>query len=389
MSSDWTCHIRQECVGSEARFELPVRPLDPLRLVGVGVTVVGVVFVVWPLGWLWQIGRKVFEGWPEPAEIMPVVFLLVFVAAGSVPLLLGLAILFGRCLVEWKDGQLHCTEIIGAFRWHRRVPPKPIRRLVVGAASTQIGNAASRERQVFAVLQAQFDDGSKKVVVLGYPKDWLVGLAHELCGYIGAKPVVISTPAVGGAESAPGGGDETEPLDQPAASNVQLDEHATGLRLVVPPAGVQGVSKGLFLFGLLWCGFMIVFTAGMATSALKNNKIEWGLAAFVIGFWAVGLGMLAAAINMGRRTATLTVAGGRLCVETKGLFGAKRLEWHRSELAAIPANASGMKVSNRPVIELQIHTVAGKKIGLLAGRDEAALRWMANCLGRALQLPAR
>jgi hypothetical protein len=47
-----------------------------------------------------------------------------------------------------------------------------------------------------------------------------------------------------------------------------------------------------------------------------------------------------------------------------------------------------MEVNGRPVLELQIHPVGGKKWGLLAGRDEDELRWMATALRRALKLPA-
>ena len=63
--------------------------------------------------------------------------------------------------------------------------------------------------------------------------------------------------------------------------------------------------------------------------------------------------------------------------------------WSRGEIAAIRADASGMEVNDRPVIELQIHPVSGKKFGVLAGRNEEELRWMATELRRALNVPAR
>lgn len=50
---------------------------------------------------------------------------------------------------------------------------------------------------------------------------------------------------------------------------------------------------------------------------------------------------------------------------------------------------AAMEVNERPVIELQIHPVVGKKAGFLAGRDEAELRWIAAHLRRALKVPAR
>ena len=41
------------------------------------------------------------------------------------------------------------------------------------------------------------------------------------------------------------------------------------------------------------------------------------------------------------------------------------------------------------MIELQIQPRTGKKTGLLAGRNEQELRWLATRLRQALQVPAR
>jgi hypothetical protein len=134
---------------------------------------------------------------------------------------------------------------------------------------------------------------------------------------------------------------------------------------------------------------MAVVTTLTMLPGTKTEGSIWELVLVVLGFWAIGLGMLAVAINLGQRTATLTVEGGRLRVETIGLFGVKQLEWSRGEVAAIRADASGMEVNHRPVLELQIHPVAGKKVSLLAGRDEVELRWMATRLRQPLSVPAR
>ena len=119
------------------------------------------------------------------------------------------------------------------------------------------------------------------------------------------------------------------------------------------------------------------------------NGSIWVAILAMLGFGAVGLGMMAIAINLGRRTATFAAESGRLCVETKSLFGARQLEWSSGEINAIRADASNMEVNHRPVLELQIHPVTGKKVGLLAGRNENELRWMATRLRQALNVPAR
>jgi hypothetical protein len=146
---------------------------------------------------------------------------------------------------------------------------------------------------------------------------------------------------------------------------------------------------GLFFGALVWCVVLAVITTVILLPGTKVEGPLWLIVLVMLGFWAIGLGLLAGAINLGRRTARLTVEGGRLRIETVGLFGAKQQEWSRGEIAAIRADASGMEVNHRPVIELQIHPVTGKKVGLLGGRDVAELRWLATRLRRALDVPAR
>ena len=48
-----------------------------------------------------------------------------------------------------------------------------------------------------------------------------------------------------------------------------------------------------------------------------------------------------------------------------------------------------MTVNDKHVIELQIHPKGGTKIGLLAGRDEEELRWLATMLRRTLRDPSQ
>lgn len=180
-------------------------------------------------------------------------------------------------------------------------------------------------------------------------------------------------------------------VEQPPDSRVQLEEHAGGICLMVPPAGVGRGSKGLFFFGLVWCLAMVLFTA-MAVYVIPNQNTQGPTAllwVFLLVFWLIGIGLLLGALNMGKRSAVLTADRDRLTVEVRGLFGAKQREWRRDELEAIRADASGMVVNNRPVVELQIHPRAGRKVGLLAGRNEDELRWMAGRLRSALRLPAR
>lgn len=388
MIGDWSNEVRRECAGSNARFEFPVRPLGWGKLLGAFLVGFAVLFCWGPAQMVWEFIQDWIEHGPDVGNLLFGVFLVLFVVAGCLPAMIGLLILFGRCRVEWKDGRLRSTEILGPLRWTHRMPAKPIRKLEVSAVTSRSGGAPRQRLDRLGALTAEFEDGSKRLVVLGYPKDWLLGLAEELKLYVGGAAFSAGPAQVAVVERLSPEEVDDDGLEQPPDSLVVLEQNISGVRLTVPPAGLWRGSVGFFAFALMWCAFMVVLTVMMVSSGLRKHDGIWIPILFIVVFWAVGLGMLASAINMGRRTATLDVQGGRLCVETKGLFGAKRLEWSQAEIAAIRADSSGMEVNERPVIELQIYPIAGKKVGLLAGRDEDELRWMAARLRGALQVPA-
>ncbi len=109
-------------------------------------------------------------------------------------------------------------------------------------------------------------------------------------------------------------------------------------------------------------------------------------AVFVIVFWAIGIGLLLAALHMARRRAAIAVAAGRLLVVQVGLFGEKKRVWEPDELRSIEVGPSGMEVNDRPVLELQFVSKAGDKFGLFGGRDQEEIEWLATQLGKALGL---
>lgn len=390
MNAEWSREIRREFAGGEARFDLPVRPLGWGRLFGALLIGFGLLFVWSPAGELWHALETWLHGQSAGMGVFFGLFSLPFLVAGSIPLAVGLLILFGRSRAEWRDGQLRAAEMLGPLRWTRRLPRKPIRKLEVSAATSKSGTGVPREMAQFSGLMAEFADGSRKLVVLGYPKDWLLPLAQELRPFIGSGQSAAAAVSVEVVEKSAEAENAANVPEQPAGSRVQVEDRGMGVRLVVPPAGIWRGSRGMFFFGLFWCGFMAVFTG---ISVFAGGKSADGVPGvfwvFIPAFWLIGLGLLASAMNMGRRTASFDATAGRLCVETRGLFGNKRHEWTRADLAAIRADASGMGVNERPVIELQVHPRGGKKVGLLAGRDEEELRWMATRLRQALAVPAR
>jgi hypothetical protein len=386
MKADWTSSVRREYIGGNPRFDFPSRPLGWARLIGVFLVGFGLLFVWMPAHTAFRSIRHLIEHGADVPNLIFGIFPLIFVFAGMLPLGIGLAILFGRSRVEWRDGQLVATEFVGPFRWTRRLPRQPIRRLEVAQGTSQTGTQAAKPMPRFSGLAVEFAGGTKKIVVMGYPVEWMRACADELKGYVSttsAAPVEII-------ETIGHRSEEREVLQQPANSCVLVERSPGYLRCTIPPAGLWRGSKGLFFMGLFWCGFMVLFSAVTLKGGLKTSG--WGvvgLLAFISLFWAIGIAILTAAVNMGKRTATFTVSGRHLSIVSRNLFGAKQWELAQSEIAALRADASGMEVNDKPVLELQIHPATGKKIGLLAGRDEEEIRWLATELRHALQVGAR
>src|SRR5262249_34318247 len=157
--------------------------------------------------------------------------------------------------------------------------------------------------------------------------------------------------------------DPDEAIVQPAGSRVMVERSAGRLTMVVPPVGVRKGGKGMFGFAIVWCLFMVAFTAGWGyLSAHKHDPVPLPVWLVTAGLWAIGIGMLAGAINMGQRRAILVIENGQLKVAQIGLFGTKKWAWRREDVSAIRADASGMAVNDCPILELQIHPTSGKKI---------------------------
>jgi hypothetical protein len=189
-------------------------------------------------------------------------------------------------------------------------------------------------------------------------------------------------------------GDEGEVSrnNPPPGSSLAVDRFPDGLTIQVPPAGLWRGSQGLFVIALLWNGIIAVITfvlMGVLLGGADKNadKLVWVFPLFLSIFWAVGIGLLLGALNMGRRKAAIAVTGGTLMVIQTGLFGSKQRDWPPGDVEAVRAGPSGMTVNDKPVLELQIFDGGAHKFGLLAGRTDEELEWLARELRAALQVP--
>ena len=171
----------------------------------------------------------------------------------------------------------------------------------------------------------------------------------------------------------------------PAGASIRIERFDDGLTIEIPPAGIAG-SLGLFLFAAIWDVFAVL----LLFIALGNEKQQgavWVLPLIVVVFWAVGIGLLLAAIHMARRRAAIAVTSGTLMVIQTGLFGSKQRTWEPGEVEAVRLGHSGITVNDKPVQELQIFDGGAAKFGMLAGRKDEELEWIAGQLRAALQVP--
>jgi hypothetical protein len=383
--------IQTEYRPEHTTYNFPLRPIGAFRLIGL----LPMAFAVF---WAWMPGQQFFRSMRHATqagggfEWFFVGFLSLFLLAALIPFCLGLFILLGQTRLEVRRDRIIVTEIAGPIRRSRKVRFADIDRLEVAsrpgapARGSPVVDSLARLSGLSAVLK----NGKKRLLVVAYPRDWVESVAEEVSGLIGQQgiaPAIAHLDALTGVEAAL----KTEELaPKPADSKVSLEPGPNGILVAVPPLGLWKGSKGMVGFAVVWCLFMAVFTAAMIFGKSREPHGPLAAWAFVGMFWMIGASMLAVAIHLGVRRATLSAGGDGLRVEQKGLFGAKSREWRRGEITALRSGPSGMRVNNVPVMELQIYAVTGKKkVGLLAGRSDAELRWLASELRRTLGVPAQ
>lgn len=384
-----------ELEGGGAAFLLPRRDLGKLRRFALfpilfGMFILGFM-TVWTSGFAGGF-LKAFGPWGLLAGL----FALPGFLAGGAVIGIGLAMHYGRTELRRRDDRISCTERVGILSWTRHIRADQIQRLEVSGFDSV--NSSGKPVDVpllkeLASLGAQLKNGKKSLLVLGYPRPWLLALGAALADEMqevdfeksGTEVPVVSVvdlPILPVEE-------EVDRFDRPEESNIDYQELADGFTLNVPALGLWKGGGGLFVFGLIWCGFLTVFTAVFVFAAGNGQpgkpQEAWIVFSFVGLFWLVGAGLLLGAIYLGRRSAGLAVSNGRLLAIEIGLFGTKRSEWNLDELLTVRVGRSGAEINDRPLMQLQIVPRTGPTAGFLTGRDERELEWMATLLRHAVR----
>jgi hypothetical protein len=104
-----------------------------------------------------------------------------------------------------------------------------------------------------------------------------------------------------------------------------------------------------------------------------------GVLVLLTVFVAIGVGMLLTAIQLAFRHAVILASRDSLVFTQTGPIRKSKYQWKSEELTAIRCANSSAEVNHQPLKELQVET-RGKKRGLLTGRNEDELMWLASVL---------
>ena len=410
--------ITVERIDRGIRYRLPPRDLGLVRTLGRLMMIAGLLLILGTLIYHWPLLTTLATGnAPNAAQVASLVFALIFPLGGLGMVSLGRRLSGGRNEITVDDRGLLAVGRPRGPGSRRRVKLDHIHRFTLDSLSrTPLPDSLRRLGALTVQAEASMGQQTKTLLAWGYPVPWLEALAYQLAadlGGVGSRPPLGRTlPVVfeaaeadtaetrgllhpgqtttGGlrTDTATSGSAQPQPEhlpDQPAKSNAVVETTRDGVTVSLPPRGLWRGSGGLFPFSLFWLGFMCVFTPpwflGSGGGAVGGSILPaLGLLAFLALFWGIGFFMLATAINLGRRHATLAIVGSHLIIEQKSLLGTRTSEWTADDLEAIRVGPSGVSSNDTPLMNLHIVPRQGSPAKLFMGRSEPELHWLAALL---------
>ncbi len=378
------------------RYLFPLRELGLGRWLAWGAIAIGAAFGYWMLQ---QPIMVVIRNGPGVANLLVLAFWS-WVACTILWFVLRypLALLYARREVELDGNWLRAGERFGLWRkaksWNLKrlksiqivdLWPLPSRETVNGKSNLSL-----------SALTGVLDDEKRFVIVAGYPRHLIEAFYEELTARYSAANEghsIGSAPLRGLSEVLKEAADAAErPMRrevprQPANSLVEQESSPNGVTLRVPALGIKRGSAGLYHFCIIWNVAIFLFMAMFAFAGGGQIVDIFKTIAAMSPFWLIGIGIFLASWNMGKRKVTIEIVGPTLMVLQTGLFGIKRHELPRSEIRTVMLGPSGMEVNDKLVLELQIQGSNKKLLGLMSGRDERELAWMATVLRHALHPP--
>ncbi|MCA9144931.1 MAG: hypothetical protein KDB05_19185 [Planctomycetales bacterium] len=404
-------------LGDGVRYRLPHRTLGRARHLGWFGVGAGMMLSLFMIAWMSGPVLGGIDDLKKGGEAAW--FSIAFGCFGLIGLVPGIGLVLGgfavtcnrtRCEIEIRGGKIAVKERFFLARMRRSCETSGIRTLRVADANERTGGSDEHNTRVWlgdsdTALLAKTGGKKEFLIAAAYPRELLTKLAEELAPKLEADLSVISAtikrePAeITEGELTPrkiaiveGLVNEEQPPpvpDQPTDSLATITRRDDGITIEIPPAGLWKGSKGLFVFALLWNAFVSIFLVVGVLAAFGQIEVDgdgppWIMALVAIVFLAIGSGIMLAAVNMGRRHATIATADDLVMIVRHSIFGKTTREWSASQIDKICCGNSGMEVNDVPVRELQIIPIDDKKFGCLSQLDDSELDWIAAEINQAL-----
>ena len=429
---DWGDVRRSDLRGGGVRWVLPRRRLGWLHGVGWLLVAIGLAPFVMLAVVLVQVLVTRQMGGPSfsPGWIFGAIVLLPGVVLGPKLVRLGMVIALARAEVDFRPGaggaEVIAREIAGPVRWTRRREASRLSAIVVsvdGGSDRPPRDGRHRVRigpdsvhGLGGLLATQHGKGGRWPIAVAYPPELIRTLGDELRERLDAsgetgEPVALHEESArllddDGLRDDMGADPEPVP-DPPEDTSIVVTRREGELSFEIPADGYFKGSSGLGAFGLLWNGFMVVFTTGAVVGLINNSWTNSATGApatgmeklLIVGmlvlFWGVGIGLSSAAYVMGNRRSTIDVVGDALLITRHSPIRSAIHEFTADRIESIKAGASGVEVNEKPVLELQIRLhepipgrkkrgEAARKLGMLMQRSDEEVRWIAAEVNAAL-----
>lgn len=363
-------------------------------------------------GFLRSVFNEVHSWWSIVMALLSTLFLTPFILVGLVSIFITLFYFASQSTTIIIDEQwIHVTNKTGFFRWTQRRKKASIRNIKVDVTSKikiKPRKSGHRLRESSALKNSTREgvivsaDGARRNMIIagGYDRDILIPLAHALAEKCStdvasilsadvkdhAPKVEIVPPSKNIEPIATDTRHETT-VEKPASSNAILVDDGRNVTIVLPPMGLLK-NAGLLIFSAIWLGitnaiFVAILLDYLNGGQNKNNSLVGLL--FISVFELIGIGILMVAIHSGRRKAVLIANQTELLFSQVSPIRKSEKRWDAADIKEITWGASGVEVNEIPQMQLQIMTSNNKKHGLLTGRNEDELKWLAQELKKVIK----
>lgn len=382
----------------DTRYILPRRQLGLLRCAGLVPVIFGTFFAGFAIFWMVGVSGLLMGQKPHPFQLIFMLWGIPFVLAGLFVIRTGLLLLLSNnAEVIVAPNLLTIINHAPPFRQVWRLPRDKIAGIRVGYP-----RVINRRNQGMPTITLIFDKvaGGETSTITGYPETILAQLANTLSANTevtsllraGAQheqkiPVTIEPPQPLLNRMLNRFQDSTDRLDQPPGSTIELIHTPAGITASIPPTGFRKAARFSLIFGLIWTTFSSIISVVMIHQAGRpDHPGMLGAIFFASLFETIGIVVLVVSVQLAFRKAVIIATPTELVFAQTGPFRKFELTWTRDQIKSILVADSGTEINDVPLKQIQVQQSDGKSKGILTGRDEQELRWLATELRTAIAL---